>query len=178
VAPTGRLECPEVPLIKYKGTRVHFSHAARVHPEFAQRLARFEQVVAEAAIVIYGREPTGIIQRGSYSCRRIRSIPNMISEHGLGNAIDVYGFEFGPIEEGETLPDGLPKKLERGFTISLLKHWTSESETGKHHARFLRLLADNMVLRKDIFRVLLGPAYPGHKNHFHFDCANYILVSI
>jgi hypothetical protein len=34
------------------------------------------------------------------------------------------------------------------------------------------------VARDDIFRVLLGPAFPGHKTHFHFDVAPWRLVDI
>ncbi len=177
VSPTGKLTCPEVPLITYKGDRIRYTNPAKVHPAFAERLRLFEQVVADTAIEVYGREPTRIVQKGSYYCRRIRSIPSLISEHGLGNAIDVFGFQFGPLPRGEELPEGLPKPLRRGFKLSLLKHWEDDSTVGQHHQRFLRRLAENLVAA-DIFRVLLGPAYPGHKNHFHFDCANYRLISI
>jgi hypothetical protein len=178
VSAKGKLACPQVPLIRYKGARVRYSQPARVHPAFAKRLERFEQVVAETAVAVFGREPTHIVQKGSYSCRRVRSIPTLISEHSLGNAIDVYVFEFGPLKKGETLPDGLPKRFKRAFNVVLLKHWDATSEIGAYYSTFLKQLAENLVDRTDIFKVLLGPAYPGHKNHFHFDCASYTLVSI
>ena len=48
----------------------------------------------------------------------------------------------------------------------------------RHHARFLDELARALVADKTIFRVMLGPGYPGHKDHFHFDMAPYRLVKI
>ena len=178
VSPTGTLVCPAVPLISYTGSRVRYSRPARVHPAFAKRLERFEQVVAETGMAVFGREPQFIVQKGSYNCRRVRSIPSLISEHSLGNAVDVYAFTFRPLEKGKALPDGVPKPFRRGFNVNLLRDWNASSETGAYRAKFLKELAKNLVARDDIFRVLLGPAYPGHKNHFHFDCANYTLVSI
>ncbi len=178
VSPTGALVCPEVPLISYLGARLRYTRPARVHPAFARRLERFEQVVAETGKRVFGREPRRIVQKGSYYCRRVRSIPSLISEHSLGNALDVYGFQFGPLESGQTLPAGLPGQFRRPFNVSLLKDWNATSTAGAYRSTFLKELAKSLIARDDIFSVLLGPAYPGHKNHFHFDCANYALVSI
>ncbi|MBN2716861.1 MAG: extensin family protein [Deltaproteobacteria bacterium] len=178
VSPFGELVCPEVPLIKYQGTLIRYSRPARVHPAFAGQLKQFEEVVAQTAVSVFGREPQFIVQKGSYNCRRVRSIPSLISEHSLGNALDVYGFKFGPLKKGQILPEGLPGQFKRGFSVSLLKHWRATSTPGMYYSQFLRQLAENLVDRPDIFNVMLGPAYPGHKNHFHFDCANYSLVSI
>ena len=178
VAPTGKLACPNVPLIRYRGTKIPYTRPARVHPAFAERLALFEEVVAETGIEVFGREPRFIVQKGSYNCRRVRTIPSLVSEHSLGNALDVYGFKFGPLEAGQTLPEKMPKRFRRAFNVSLLSHWNATSETGAYYSAFLRKLAKNLITRRDIFNVLLGPAYPGHQNHFHFDCANYTLVAI
>ena len=178
VSPTGTLVCPEVPLISYSGARLRYTRPARVHPAFARRLERFEQVVAETGKSVFGREPRRIVEKGTYYCRRVRSIPSLISEHSLGNAIDVYGFQFGPLQNGQTLPQGLPQQFRRAFNVSLLKDWNATSAAGAYRSKFLKELAKNLIARDNIFNVLLGPAYPGHKNHFHFDCANYTLVSI
>ena len=69
-----------------------------VHPAFRERLRRFEVVVHSVAMEIYGRAPRKIVHMGTFNCRRIRRFPHLISEHGLGNAIDVAGFDFGPLD--------------------------------------------------------------------------------
>lgn len=191
----GPMRCPEVPLVAHAGQAVRWKSTLKVHPAFSARLAEFERVVAETAIRIYGRAPARIAHLGSYNCRRIRRYPDLLSEHGLGNAIDVSAFEFPALSRaqarrpgGAGLPAGaeakandLPKSLRRAFSVSVLDHWDGpEDATSLHpralHRRFLRELAAALEQRPEIFRVMLGPAYPGHDNHFHFDCAPYRLV--
>jgi hypothetical protein len=178
VSPRGRLRCPEVDLVRYRGAIVRYSGALRVHPAFKERLQLFEEVVREVAIEVYGRAPRRIVHLGSYNCRRIRRFPDMMSEHGLGNALDVAGFDFGRATKGTALPAGVPRKLRRPFKVRVLDHWRGKGKIGAVHARFLHTLGKRLIERKDIFRVLLGPAWPGHDNHFHFDCSNYRLVAI
>ena len=60
--------------------------------------------------------------------------------------------------------------------MRLEDHW-DDGEDKDVHARFLDTLARRLVA-KDIFRVLLGPSYPGHENHFHFDMSPWRLVDI
>ncbi len=175
---TGPMRCPEVPLVPYNGTSLTWKKALKVHPDFAKRLAQFEEVARTIATRIYGRAPTRIAHLGSYNCRRIRRYPDLLSEHGIGNAIDISAFEFAALTKAERKTSTLPKALQRSFSASILSHWDSpddERATG-YHRRFLRELAAELERRPDIFRVLLGPAYPGHKDHFHFDCAPYRLV--
>ncbi|TNF26079.1 MAG: hypothetical protein EP329_21850 [Deltaproteobacteria bacterium] len=176
VAPKGKLVCPDVPLTRYKGDVVRYKTPVQVYTGFVERLRRFETVAAEVATRLYGRPPQRILHMGTYNCRRISRYPDLVSEHGVGNGIDVAGFEFGPLPKGATAPDGLPKKLRRAFTVTVERDWDADPETTSHKARFLRELAETLAARQDIFRVLLGPGYPGHKNHFHFDCAPYRLV--
>ena len=104
--------------------------------------------------------------------------PYHVQIGSLGNALDIYSFKFAPLKRDEKLPEGLPKRYRRAFNVNLLKHWDDTSTTGAPRAKFLRELTQNLIDRPDIFNVMLGPAYPGHKNHFHFDCANYRLISI
>jgi len=35
-----------------------------------------------------------------------------------------------------------------------------------------------LIGRQDLFRVVLGPAWPGHHNHFHLDFAPYRVVEV
>ncbi len=174
----GKVPCPEVDLVHYRGSVIRYARSLTVHPAFRDRLEKFEQVVEEVAIEVYGRAPTRITHLGSYNCRRIKRFPYLISEHGLGNAIDIAGFEFGSAGKKQPLPAGVPARLARSFGVTVADHWSSRGKIGKVHARFLRLLAERLIARPDIFRVLLGPAWPGHDDHFHFDCADYRLVAI
>ena len=176
VAPKGKFVCPEVPLVTYRGDLVRFRPSARVYTGFVERLRCFEAVVAEVATRFYGRPPRTVRDLGTYNCRRIARYPDLLSEHALGDGIDVAGFDFGPLPKGAQLPDGVPKSVRRTFSISVEKDWDADPDAASHKARFMRALTDALVARGDIFRVLLGPAYPGHKDHLHLDCAPYRLV--
>jgi hypothetical protein len=175
IAPTGPARCPVVPLVVYRGTRVRYEKPARVHPAFAERLRLFEEVVAEVAREQFGRAPRSLSHAGTFSCRRIGGYPTLLSEHGIGNGIDVVGFAFPALPRRQDAPAGLAPGLRRPFQVSLAD-WQATPRTPR--ARFLDTLARRLVARRDIFRVLLGPAYPGHKGHFHFDVAPYRVVSI
>jgi hypothetical protein len=172
----GKLKCPKVRMVKYRGTHLRYQRATWVFTGFATRLARFEQVVSKVAKDVYGRAPSRINHMGTFNCRRIGGYPNLISEHGLGNGIDVAGFRFSKAPQADRAK--APASLRGAFNVSVLKHWDAKRGVGRVHARFLHQLARALVKRQDIFRVLLGPGYPGHKNHFHFDVAPYRLVQI
>ena len=45
------------------------------------------------------------------------------------------------------------------------------------HQRFLQTLARRMI-DEEMFRVILGPAYPGHKNHLHIDQGPYDVIEV
>lgn len=174
----GKMVCPKVALVTYRGQTLRYASAVRVYAGFADRLAKFEQVVRQVAIAHYGRAPAKILHLGTLNCRRIRLWPTLLSEHGLGNGIDVAGFAFGPLPRGAQLPAGVPAALRRPFAVKLKQHWSADQGADAVHARFLRAVADQLLARPDIFRVMLGPAYPGHKDHFHFDCAPWRLIEI
>lgn len=178
IPPTGKVRCPRLKLTRYEGDLIKYAGALTVHAAFRERLARFEALVQATALEMYGRAPRRITHLGSYKCRRIHRYPDLVSEHGLGNAIDVSGFDFGPLPRGKALPVGVPKRLRRGFSVRILDHWSARGKLGALHSRFLRRLARRLIERRDIFRVLLGPAWPGHDNHFHFDMSNYRLVAV
>jgi hypothetical protein len=108
----------------------------------------------------------------------MREHAEWLSEHAFGNAIDVEGFDFGHLPKGASLPPGLDKVFANGFEVRVLSHWGKKNGHAAVHARFLRTLAQRLAAQKDVFRVLLGPGYPGHNNHFHFDMAPFRLVQI
>lgn len=156
-----RGRCPQVQLISYEGDVIPYRPALKVSPFFRERLQQFELVVKQAAVEVYGRAPVAIRHYGAYLCRGIRRTSRM-SEHGLGNALDVWGFDF---EEDPSKAGPLGGK----FTIVLLKDWDGGDALREYHAVFLRKLVIYLAERPDIFRGMLGPGAPDHDNHFHFD---------
>ena len=177
ISPRGRIKCPKIPLVMYPGEHIKYHKPVRVHPAFKERLARFELVVREVALEVYGRAPHKIRHLGTYNCRRIGGYPNLLSEHSFGNGIDIASFSFPKLKRGQKLPAGVPKSLRRSFRVDMLKHWNATRKAQGLHQRFLHTLGRRLI-SSEIFRVLLGPSFPGHKNHFHLDCAPYKLISI
>jgi hypothetical protein len=165
-----------VKTVLYRGDIIRYRPPVRVNVHFRARLRLFEEVVRDTAIEIYGRPPRRIRVIGGFYCRRIRSAPDHISEHGLGNAVDIEGFDFAYISKRKA-PD-TPNRLRRGHRVRLERHWNGGRGVREVHSRFLHLLARRVSQRYDIFRVMLGPAEPGHDNHFHFDAAPWRIVTI
>ena len=177
VSPRGKVKCPKLPLISYRGEHVKYHKPVTIHPAFKERLTRFELLVKEVALEVYGRAPHKIRHLGTYNCRRIGGNRTLLSEHSFGNGIDVASFSFPRLKRGEKLPEGVPRSLRRAFTVDMLKHWNAQRKAKGLHQRFLHTLGRRLIESK-IFRVLLGPSFPGHKNHFHLDCAPYDVISI
>ncbi len=178
VSPKGKVKCPDLEMVRYKGAVIRYHKPVRVYVGFRDRLEKFEKIVEETAIEVYGRKPKRIRHIGTYNCRRIRRYPEFLSEHALGNGIDIEAFEFSRAR-GKDERTAVPhKKLRRGFKVSVKKHWGRTKGVNAIHAEFLTKLTDKLIERDDVFRVLLGPAFPGHKDHFHFDCAPWRIVDI
>jgi hypothetical protein len=172
------LPCREIELVTYRGEQIRYARPVQVHPAFRERLRAFEKLVAETAVAHYGRAPAKLLHLGALNCRRIRLYPDWVSEHALGNALDVAGFVFAPLPRAAALPEGLPRALRGRFEVKLDPHWDATRGAGAVHSAFLRDLARRLIARTDIFRAVLGPAWPGHKNHFHLDCAPYRMVEV
>lgn len=153
------LACPAIDLVDFTGDAVPLSPRARVTPPFAARLHELERVIVELASEFYGRRPSAILVAASYDCRSVSGKNQRLSEHALGNAIDITGFQFPPLA------------AEPAFEVRVDRHWHASGEAaGARHARFLRALTEALLAR-DVFRTLLGPAHPDHADHFHFDMA-------
>lgn len=183
LGPNEPLPCGRHPLVAYRGERIKYSTTARVHPAMVEKLRQLEALVTELSIAHYGRAPRRLVHLGTHNCRRIRTYPDWISEHTFGNAIDLAGFDFGPLPRttsanAANVPGGLPRALRGAFKVRLLDHWTGRGATNAYHSRFLRELATRLIDRRDMFRGILGPAWPGHRNHFHLDMAPYRVVEV
>ena len=172
------LPCNSAHLVAYKGERIRLGKTGHVDPAFIEKLEGLEAVVEATALEVYGRSPRQLVHLGTQACRRMRRYPDWVSEHALGNAIDLAGFDFGPLPRGQALPAGLPLALRRAFSVRVDTHWHGDRGVAAVHARFLHMLAQRLIDRPDLFRCVLGPAYPGHHNHLHLDFAPYRVVSV
>jgi hypothetical protein len=158
---SGKPDCPDVQLVDYAGDAVKYHRPLKVSPFFRERLLQFEMVVKEVGARHYGRPPSAIVHYGAFNCRRISGRAKL-SEHALGNALDVAGFAF----DADPM---LPGPLGEDLRVDLLEHWRATDPIGAHHADFLHDLARELAARPDIFRGMLGPGAAGHENHFHLD---------
>jgi len=165
----GAVGCPKLELHRFRGKQLQFLPAAKVVEPFRERLLELERVVSEVSLRVYARKPSAILVAASYGCRSVRGKQRRLSEHALGNAIDIAGFRFSPVAKGKSR--GLPAALARGFDVRVDQDWKGRGNAlRRRHSRFLHELTAALVER-DIFRTLLGPAHRDHGDHFHFDMA-------
>ncbi|MEZ4433488.1 MAG: extensin family protein [bacterium] len=168
----GRLVCPDVELVGYRGEGLRYHKALRVNPAFREVLGRFEAVASAVAVEVYGRPPSKVIHYGTYNCRTVRRRGHKLSEHAFGNAIDVAGFEFAAAPRAERKALG---RAGRAFRVDVEKHWDRTAGFEGQHARFLKRLV--IELRKDrVFRGMIVPPAPGHHNHLHLDMGRWAFV--
>lgn len=179
--PGQRVTCDQKNLIQYRGTTLRYAGALVIDPAFEERLKRFELVAAEAAREVYGREPRLIRHYGAFSCRSTRNRKHRVSEHALGNALDLVGFDFGPASKAQPLAEGTPKQLRWAFQVRVARHWRPTPTSGTAaalHARFLATLTARLRQRDDIFRSMFGPGHGGHDDHLHLDAAPWRYVDL
>jgi hypothetical protein len=123
------------------------SRPATMSCAMASRLDSFErEVVQPLAKEELGRRVTRIDHLGSFSCRANSSRPSRLSQHALGQAIDIAGF-----------------RLSDGSRVSVEHDWGDGGEKGV----FLHRLASKACRH---FSVVLTPdSNSDHYNHLHFD---------
>jgi len=164
-----QLACaPPEDLVSYRGTVVRYDRSVRVHRAFRERLERFDRVVDELARETYGRAPRRVRTAGAYSCRAVRGNNGRLSEHALGNAIDIASFEFRALPRRVARSSELPRELKRRFSVGVLRHWSATDPIGAIHAQFLHRLVERLG-EENVFRGIIGPADPRHRGHLHFD---------
>jgi hypothetical protein len=161
---TGRVVCPDIELTDFPGEPVPMSPPARVAEPFREPLRQLERVVREQSLEIYGRLPSAILVAASYDCRSVSGKNQRLSEHALGNAIDIRGFRFDALEGAAP------------FEVLVDRHWQAAAGDARHR-QFLHAVTDSL-LRREVFRTLLGPAHPDHADHFHFDMAPHPYVNL
>ncbi len=179
--PGQRVSCDRTGLVVYRGNALRYAGAVVVDPAFRDRLARFEELAAATAREIYGREPRLVRHYGAFVCRATRNRKLRVSEHALGNALDLVGFDFGAATKHQPLPAGAPKRLRGPFQVRVAKHFkpaTRASEADALHRRFLTRLTEQLRARDDIFRSMFGPGHGGHDDHLHLDAAPFRYVDL
>lgn len=120
--------------------------AATLSCETALQTARWlDGEVRSAARWTLLKRPTAVLNASSYRCSRIAG-SRTISEHALGNAIDIRGFRFSDGSTVAVEPKGMFSPRERRF----------QSQVREGGCRY--------------FGTVLGPGYnAAHDDHFHFD---------
>jgi len=165
--------CHPESLIRYRGTWVKLEPPSDVAPPFAARLERFEELLTQIGQQVYGRAPTKILHVGTYACREVAARTEKLSEHALGNAIDVTGFHFPALPVTSSRGDALPKPLRAAFTVTVFRDYeppARATEVSALHQHFFGKL--RQALREsDLFRGVIGPPDPEHRTHFHLDMA-------
>lgn len=182
------LECDRDSLEVYRGSELTYETPLHVHPAFTERLGRFEVIAKEVAREVYSREPRSIRHAGAFACRTVRGRESRLSEHALGNALDLVGFSFGRLPPDEETAEGkggagedndLPARLRRPFEVSVGAHWEADAddEAAVLHQRFLRTLAERLEEER-VFRGMIGPSQSGHQRHLHLDVGPYRYIRL
>lgn len=142
--------CPSVEVVRLKavmlddGTRIAMKPAALVNCATAEAVAGWVRGDLAPDLSTTGRRLTAIRVAGAYECRpRNRQAGARLSEHALGNALDVGGFEFA---------SGAPLVVVGGGL-----------------GPFSATMRESACRR---FTTVLGPGSDGfHEDHIHVDLA-------
>jgi hypothetical protein len=143
------------------GTGIRYAKPLHVNAGFALRLVAFEKIVQETAQT-YLKQPVKRIEHlGTYVCRHVAGTAGTLSEHALGNAIDVSGFV-----------------LKNGVRVNVKRHYVKMGFTPKSpEEQFLRALVARLR-SEQTFSVMLTPDWDKrHHNHLHLDASRRFLRS-
>lgn len=119
---------------------------------FADAVADWVAVdVTAVARQVLGEELTAVHSGPGYQCRRRNNLPDgKLSEHALGNAIDITAFE-----------------LASGTRVTVESDWPAPGAEPTPTGRFLKAVHAAACAR---FTTVLGPeADEHHRSHFHLD---------
>jgi hypothetical protein len=163
--------CPKEDLVTYRGTNLRYDAPVTVHRAFPDRLARFETIAKEVGIEVFGRAPKTLHSGGAFACRTTKS-GRYLSEHALGNALDVEGFSFEPIAKNDlgvfTAKGGTLDARARGAVRVRVGSAWRDGGSPLEKQFFARLL-ERLRAEDDVFRAMIGPPDPSHVGHLHFD---------
>jgi hypothetical protein len=159
---------PELHVVSYRGERVPFSSSVQVVEPFVAKLRALENIVAELGTMHFGRAPDRLLHYGARACRTVRGSSRRLSEHALGNALDLSGFEWKRTRATSTQP------AQPAIRVLISRDWqiptNPEDKDAERRHTFLKALVDR-ITREDIFRGVIGPGREGHADHLHLDQA-------
>jgi len=172
--PASGPRCQPESLVRYRGMWLTLEPPSNVAPAFAPRLERFEELLVQIGQQVYGRAPKRLLHAGTYACREVADRSARLSEHALGNAIDVTGFYFPALASDRKGTNAeLPARLRAAFTVTVFRDYAApvrSTPVSQYHQRFFALLRQALSDR-DLFRGVIGPPDPAHLSHFHLDMA-------
>ena len=155
-APVAANGCGIANAVRVEQSAIAWNHPAEMSCSLATRLDSFERDIVQPAAQRYFGRPVVLIHHfGAFTCRNENGGHGRLSQHALGNAIDIGGFE-----------------LADGTRIAVETDWRGR---GPRRA-FLHEVAKGACR---YFNVVLTPATDAlHRNHFHFDVGPYRLCSV
>ena len=151
--PVSNGPCAVANPVEVQSTGLPWNHPGLLSCSMAEKVDRFTVEVVEPLAQRYFAMPViRLNQIGAYSCRAIAGHAGRWSEHAVGRAIDIAGFD-----------------LANGDTISVQRDWYAGGPKGA----FLRAVAEGACT---YFSVVLTPeSNRDHYNHMHFDIGPYKL---
>jgi len=134
-------------------TGITYSGPLMIDCSLALALPSIEKVIQEEAQRHLGEPITRITTLGSYSCRSVRGWRERISQHALGNALDMAAFS-----------------TKNGSKASVMRDYEMGVEApATPRGRFLRAIYRRLWSEGGVTRVL-GPEWDAaHRDHFHLD---------
>ena len=134
-------------------TGITYAGPLLIDCSLALALPAVEKVIQEEAVKHLGEPITRVTTLGSYSCRNIRGWRERISQHAIGNAMDMAAFS-----------------TKRGQKASVMRDYEMGVEAPlTARGRFLRAIYSRLWSEGGVTRVL-GPEWDAaHRDHFHLD---------
>jgi hypothetical protein len=146
---------PHGVLVTAGPTGIRYTPALRVDCSFALELPAIESAIQKEANENLGTRITKITTFGTYSCRKARgSVRGNLSEHAVGNAMDIGGFT--------------PKV---GKPISVLRDYHPFEESPDDRSRFLRAIFRALREQEGLTTVIGPENRDDHRDHIHVDRA-------
>ena len=146
---------PHGVLVQQGPTGIIYTPSLQIDCSLALELGGIERAIQDQAAAHLGSEIQSVTTFGTYSCRNIRGpYSGKLSEHALGNAIDIGAFA--------------PRK---GRVVNVARDYRPGQEAPNEQSLFLRGVF--RALRQDGgLTYVIGPeTRADHHDHFHVDRA-------
>jgi hypothetical protein len=144
---------PHGVLVAEGPTGIRYTPPLRVDCSFALELGAIEASIQKEANEHLGTRIAKVTTFGTYSCRKARgSVRGNLSEHAVGNAMDIGGFT----------PKG-------GRAILVLRDYHPFEEPPDEKSRFLRSIFRALRAEEGLTTVIGPETRDDHRDHIHVD---------